>query len=176
MQIDMDVVQRGVIENIANSAWEDGKWLDYIRKDIDRRIDKLFAERVEEVVTAAINSAVNAGFDRTFQAVDTFGKPEGEPTTIRKRLNQMISDYWSERVDRNGKKTTDTYNSRTRAEHVMLSVCGDDFSKELRQHAVNTTAALKDGLRAELRGWVDRTLGEMFRVRTDVDKAGGRNL
>lgn len=174
MQIDMEAVQRGVIADISQTAWEEGRWLEYIRKDIDARIDVLFAQQVEEVVSAAIKSAVVSGFERTYQPVDAFGKPTGEPTTIRASLQRMVAGYWSERVDKHGRKSDSSYGTMSRAEFTMLSICGEDFSKEFKQHAVNVTASLKDGLRAELRGWVDKTLGELFRVQSADDKAENR--
>lgn len=56
----------------------------------------------------------------------------------------------------------------------MCRVCGDDFRKNIEQEVVNVTGQLKDGLRTELRGWLDTTLGNVFKVRSVQDKEESR--
>ncbi len=175
LELDMKAVERGVIEDIADRLMNEDRLSEIVRKDIDSRISALFAERVEVQIVAAIDSAVNEGFDREYQAVDSFGSQVGDKTTIRKRLSKLTKEYWSARVDAHGKAKKDSYGtSMTRAEYTMVKACGEDFNKQLRQEAVNVTAALKDGLRKEFRQWIDTALGDLFKVRSTMDKDEGR--
>ncbi len=175
LELDMKAVERGVIEEIADRLMDEDQLSEAVRKDIDSRISVLFAERVEIQIVAAIDHAVNEGFDREYQAVDNFGSQVGDKTTIRKRLAKLTKEYWSARVDAHGKAEKDSYGtSMTRAEYTMMKACGEDFNKQLRQEAVNVTAALKDGLRNEFRQWIDSALGDLFKVQSQMDKDEGR--
>lgn len=175
LELDMKVVERGVIDEIADRIMDEDKLSEAVRKDIDSRISELFAERVEAQIVAAIDHAVDEGFDREYQAVDSFGSRVGDKTTIRKRLTNLTDEYWAARVDTHGKPKKDSYGtSLTRAEYTMMKACGEDFGKQLRQEAVNVTAALKDGLRKEFRQWIDTTLGDLFKVQSQMDKEEGR--
>ena len=175
IELDMKAVERGVIEELADRIMDEDKLSEAVRKDIDLRISALFAERVEVQIIAAIDHTMNEGFDREYQAVDSFGSQVGDKTTIRKRLARLTKEYWSARVDAHGKAKKDSYGtSMTRAEYTMMKACGEDFGKQLRQEAVNVTASLKDGLRKEFRQWIDSTLGDLFKVQSQMDKEEGR--
>ena len=141
-----------------------------IERNIDARIEKLFAERANTAITAAIDAAVSDGFDRTYQAIDSFGTPQGQPTTIRKELNSLIGNYWSQQVGKDGKPTSSGYNTTSRAEYLMTQICAKDFTDQMKQAAVSVTAALKDGFRAQLAKHVDGLLDELFRVKSLQDQ------
>ena len=176
--VDTDQIIAIAAQRAADEVIDNERLFESVTNKINERLDKLWSERLKAAVSAQVDNAIKEGFDYEFRAVDTFGKPTGEPTTIRKRLDQMVRDYWEQTVDQSGKATARTSygTNMTRAEWVMMQICGEDFSKTLKQEVVNVTAGLKDGLRAELRGWVDRSLGELFHVRSADDKAEGRNV
>ena len=176
MQIDSDKIQAAVISEATDQIISEFGWRDVVSEAVERRIDKIFAETAERKVHEAVERAIDEGFDREFYKSDRFGMAEGQPTSVRKELERLISEYWQERVDgRTGKPTDSAHRSVTRAEWMMVKICGEDFHKGVRQEVINVTAQLKDSLREELRRWVDATLGELFKVRTNVDKAEGRH-
>ena len=173
IELDPKAIQKAVVADVADHFINEnrGDLRDRITKEIDARIGKIFAEKVEEILDAEIAKTIENGFDRTYQAVDSFGHPKGEPTTIRQRLSKLTGDYWSTKVGSNGKPTESQYNSMSRAEYVMIQACGKDFAEQLKQEAVNVASSLKDGLRAELRKWIDTTLSQLFKVRSADDQA-----
>ena len=175
--VDTDQIIEMAAQRAADEVVDSERLFESVTNKINERLNKLWAERLEAAVSAQVDSAIKEGFDYEFRAVDTFGKPTGEPTTIRKRLDQMVQDYWGQTVDKSGKATARTSygTNMSRAEWVMMQICGEDFSKSLKQEVVNVTAGLKDGLRAELRNWVDNSLGDLFHVRSKDDQAEGRS-
>lgn len=175
MEINQDAIQRAIVNDVVDRIFGEGDVLADVDREVTKRIDAIFAETVETLIQEKIESVVKSGFDREYRKVDAFGRPESEPTTISKELDRMISTYWSQKVDRNGKPTDNTFSSVTRAEWMMVKICGEDFHQHLKQESVNVTAHLKDSLRDELRKWTDDTLHSLFRVKSQQDKAEGRN-
>ena len=89
---------------------------------------------------------------------------------MRKELDRIISGYWNERVDSNGKPTESTYSSTSRAEWTMLRLVAADFSGEMKQHIVNLGGSLKDSLRSTLHETVNSLLSEVFFVKSEGDQ------
>ena len=176
-ELDTDELMRMAATKAADTVIDEDDLFKQVRETVDARIDKLFSEKFDAVINDQIEAAMKDGFDREFHEIDSFGRPQGEPTTISKKLAAMVQNYWQETVDRNGKPTPKiSYgDNTTRAEYTLLKLCGQDFHKELHQQTINAAGALKDGLRAELRGWVDKSLGEIFHVRSADDQAEKRN-
>jgi len=175
MQIDQKKVERAVIDSVSDRIMDDWDWNDAISGELDRRIDAIFESSADEQISNAVESAIMDGFNREYRPVDAFGKQVGEPTTISKELENTIGAYWKVRVDKiTGNVSDSSYSTISRAEFIMLKICGEDFGDQLSNQAIHVTAELKEGLRAELRAWTDKTLGDLFNVRTTTDKAEGR--
>jgi excinuclease UvrABC helicase subunit UvrB len=145
-----------------------------LKSAVEKRLNALFAEKADAAITAAVDAALDDGFNREFVRVSPWGEKQGEPTTIRKELEGLLTNFWQQKVDKQGKPTENGYNSITRAEYQMTRIAGDDFIKNLEQHLIGSAAAFKDGLRVELRDRVDQMMGNLFHVQTAQDKAEGR--
>lgn len=172
MEINQQRIEDGIIREVADKIFSDGDIQDSVNRDIDARVDRLFASRVNDQITAAIDAAVKAGFDREYSKRDSFGRQIGEPTTISKELDRMISGYWTQRVDQNGKPSEAVYSATmTRAEWLMGKMVAADFEKEMKQHVVNVGGALKDHFRSVLHQHVNGMLSEVFRVKSVDDAA-----
>lgn len=141
-----------------------------IAKEVKSRLDKIFAERAMAQVEKAIDDTVHNCFEREYQRVTSWGQPEGEPTTIRKELEKTITGYWSAKVDPRTGKVGGGYNSVTRAEYLMTQICAEDFSKHMKDSAVNVAGHLKDGLRNQMGKVMDDILGELFHVKSLQDQ------
>jgi hypothetical protein len=75
------------------------------------------------------------------------------------------------RVDaKSGKPTESSYSSVSRAEFLMTQICAQDFSETMKQHALNVTGALKDGLRNQLATQMDGMLSGLFHVKSLQDQ------
>lgn len=142
-----------------------------IAAEVKKRLDAIFVARAEAQIQAAIDEAIQSGFEREYQRVNPWGTPEGEKTSIRKELEKTINGYWSAKVDsRTGKAGGSDYNAVTRAEYLMTQICAKDFSDEMKGHALNITGALKDGLRTQLAKHMDGMLNDLFRVKSLQDQ------
>lgn len=171
MNIDQEKIEKAIIEQAVYQLAGEDDLYERVRSGINARIDKLFAEKVDALVSETVSKIAADGFDRAYQKVDTFGKPQGEKTTIRQELERLVTNYWEARVDRNGKPTESSYSSTSRAEWMMVQICADDFSKEMKQHVVNVGGALKDHFRAVLNEHIGLMLSEVFRVNSAGDQA-----
>lgn len=177
MELDKDRLQSAIVTAAANQLLENSEDLSWlVKKLVEARIDKIFADSASALIKASIDRAVEAGFEREYRRVDSFGIQKGETTTIRRELEASITGYWTTKVDTSGSPTSSSYNSLTRAEWIMTKAVGEDFVKMVRQNAVNVTGALKDAMRGELRKNLDAVLGELFRVKSADDKAEGRSV
>lgn len=171
MQIDQAKIEKAIVEDAVRSFTGDDELYNSIRKGINERIDKVFADKVSLVITETVERIVGEGFERTYRKTDSFGRPAGDPTSISKELELIVSNYWAARVDRNGKPTDSGYSTLSRAEWMMAQICADDFSKEMKQHVVNVGGALKDHFRGVLNEHIGLMLSDVFKVNTAGDKA-----
>lgn len=169
-EVDKAAIERAVVAEISDRLIDENDFYHMVQDRLSKKIDRLFAEHAEKALTSAIDSAVEDGFNRTYQAVDSFGHPTGDPTSIRERLASITDSYWSARVDKRGELTKNSHNTMSRAEYVMIQACGKDFGDAIKQQAVNVTAELKDSLRAEMKAWIDRMLNDLFHVKSADDQ------
>ncbi len=173
MQFDQTKIEQAIVDQAVDSIISNDDIYGRVTKGINARIDAIFAEKVGPQVASAVEAIVADGFDREYQKADAFGRASGPSTSIRKELETLIQSYWTERVDRQGKKTDSSYNSLSRAEWMMAQICADDFSKELRQHVVNVSGALKDNFRSVLTQHVNVLLSDVFKVQSVGDRNAG---
>lgn len=175
MHLNEDAITEAVIERATERLLDEHDFVTAARRQISDRVNALFADQVEGEVASIVREATRAGFETVYQPVNRLGQPDGPETTIRKRLVDLVENYWAQRVSkRSGEPQKDSYDSVSRAEWTMAQICAGDFSAALRQEVVNLTATIKDGLREQLRTEVDKMLGEIFRVRSKADTAEGR--
>lgn len=52
----------------------------------------------------------------------------------------------------------------------MTQICAEDFSKQMKDSAVNITGHLKDGLRNQMGKVMDDILSELFKVKSLQDQ------
>lgn len=174
--VDEKAIEDAVISEVADRLIADDDLYKRAEKAFDDKINAFFQEKADALVEAAITEAIKEGLDATYQPLDQFGRPTGEATSIRARFGELAQDYWQTKVSSStGKPTTDNYRAVSRAEYVMMQACGEDFHKHLKREVVNTTAALKDGLRAELKRWVDSTLNGLFNVKSRGDQEASKS-
>ncbi len=141
-----------------------------IAKEVKSRLDKIFIDRAEAQIEAAIDQAVQTAFDREYQRVTSWGEPEGQKTSIRAQINKVINGYWSEQVDARTGKPSSYGDKVTRAEYLMTQMCARDFSEQMRQDALNITGALKDGFRNQMAAVMDELLNSLFKVKSLQDQ------
>jgi hypothetical protein len=168
------IVQEAVDQILAAPDQDEdryGRMLSDIRKGVNDRIDKIFADRADALIQDALDEAIKGGFEREYNKVNQWGQREDAGvTSISKELERLVTSYWSEAVDRNGKPTSSDYNRITRAEYLMTQICAEDFSKAMKESAVQITGALKDGMRNQLATHTDQLLNNLFKVKSLQDQ------
>ena len=176
MDIDPKKIEQAVVEQIVNELYDAEKLYSLVDKKVSEKIDKIFAENVEQKILDTVSKIVADGFDREFRPVNKFGQPNGEGTTVSKELDRLTSNYWVATVDgRTGKPRDGGHGTVSRAEWVMSSICADDFSKELKKLATDITGNFKDGLRGQLTLQVNQTLDKLFNVKSLQDQGKVRS-
>lgn len=172
LNINEEDLKKAIVEKAADELLrQDDDLSGMVSKEVSRRIQKIFVERVDAQIAAAVDAAVNKGFETEYQRVNQWGQPEGEKTTVRAQLDKLISGYWTTKVDpRSGKPTDSSYTFTTRAEFLMAQICAENFSESMKQHALNITGHLKDGLRGQMANVMDGILNELFRVKSLQDQ------
>lgn len=171
LNINEDDLKKAIVEKAADELLRHDEDLSaMVSKEVNRRIQKIFVDRAEAQIAAAVDAAVQKGFDVEYQRVNNWGQPEGEKTTIRAQLDKLIGGYWTTKVDSRTGKPGDSYNSTTRAEYLMTQICAENFSEEMKKHATNIAGHLKDGLRGQMANVMDNMLNDLFRVKSLQDQ------
>jgi hypothetical protein len=174
MELDQERIENGIIKEAAANIIGNEELYDRVKRAIDLRIDKLWKETAEERIRSEVELAIAAGFEKSYRKVDSFGRVEGEPTTIRAELEKLIAGYWNASVDRQGKPSNSYGATTTRAEWMMSQMVAADFQGEMKNHVINLGGALKDALRAELHETVNKLLSDVFKVRSIDDQGKKR--
>lgn len=172
LKINEEDLKNAIVQQASDQILQDSDDLSgLIGKEVRARLDKIFVDRANDQIQAAIDAAVSNSFEREYRRVTQFGEPEGQPTTIRKELEKTVGNYWSAKVDsRTGKSTDSSFNAVTRAEYLMTQVCAEDFTAGLKNSVLSVTGALKDGLRNQLAKQMDGMLDELFRIKSLQDQ------
>lgn len=172
LNINEESLKTAIVAQVADQLLsEDADLSSLVDKEIKRRIDKIFDERVTAQIQKAIDETINGSFEREYRRVNQWGDQEGPSTTLRKELEKTVTAYWNGRVNPgDGKPATSDYNSVTRAQWLMTKICAEDFSKEMQQHVTNVTGSLKDGLRKQMANQMDALLNDLFKVRSLQDQ------
>ncbi|RST54135.1 hypothetical protein [Variovorax sp. DXTD-1] len=172
LNINEEDVKAAIVKQAADEILsQDDDLSGLIQAEVKRRVDAIFVARAEQQLQDAVDAAVKNGFDLEYQRVNSWGQPEGEKTSIRKQLDKLVSGYWSDRVDpRSGKPTDSSYTHTTRAEFLMTQICAENFSEEMKKHAINIAGHLKDGLRNQMGTVMDQMLNDLFRVKSLQDQ------
>jgi len=171
LNIDESKLQKMIVAQAASELSESIDLEEIVKDKIDRRIDRIFSERAETIITETIDAVIKEGFNREYTKADDFGQLTGETTTIKNELRRTVTAFWNQRVDKkSGKPKDNSYNSISRAEYTMLQICAEDFSETMKTHAANVTGALKDGLRNQLATHMDQMLNNLFKVKSLQDQ------
>jgi hypothetical protein len=171
MELNQQAIQDAIVAQAVDHFIGDDALYERVKKGIESRIDNLFDTKVRELAEASIEAAYKEGFEREYTKRDSFGRPIGEPTSIGKELERLISGYWEERVDKSGKPSASIYGTTSRAEWMMTQLCADDFGAAMKQHIVNVGGALKDHFRAVLEQHLASMLSDVFHVQSAGDVA-----
>jgi len=170
--LNKEAIEQAIVTKVADEIINSGDdFSAMIRLEVNRRVDKIFHDRAQTQIEAAINDAIKGSFEHEYQKVTQWGDPAGPKTTLRAELEKTVSGYWTAKVNaKNGTPDGSSYNTVTRAEYLMTQVCAADFSETMRNSVLSVTGALKDGLRNQLAQQMDAMLEGLFRVKSLQDQ------
>lgn len=171
LNINEKELKDAIAERAADEILKEADLTGMIAEEVKSRMDKIFIDRAQAQIEAAIDHAVQNAFDREYQRVTSWGEAEGSKTSIRAQIDKVINGYWSEQVSaKTGKPDTGYGDKVTRAEYLVTQMCAKDFSEQMRQDALNITGALKDGLRNQMAAVMDEMLNKLFHVKSLQDQ------
>ena len=170
-QIDEAKLNKSIVDQAVDQLLDEEHLSGLVAAEVKVRVDAIFKERAQAQIHAAVDEAIKLGFERDYQRVDAWGKPQGEKTSIKKELDKIANGYWNCKVEpKTGKPTDSSYGAVTRAEFLMTQICADDFTKSMKDAAISITGALKDGLRNQMAAQMDNILSGLFHVKSLQDQ------
>lgn len=172
LNINEEDLKAAIVERAADAILEqDDDLTSMISNEVKSRLDKIFIDRAEAQIEAAIDNAVQTAFDREYQRVTSWGEADGPKTSIRAQIDKVITGYWSEQVNAKSGKPDSGYGDKvSRAEFLVTQMCAKDFSQQMRNDAIQITGALKDGLRNQMAKVMDEMLSSLFHVKSLQDQ------
>ncbi|MEM8791073.1 MAG: hypothetical protein AAGE80_05615 [Pseudomonadota bacterium] len=170
VNIDQEDLLSMAAEKLADEYADHASIGQMLQSKIRERVDDAIKTTIDDRVEAALNAALSETLDQTIQPVDVFGEKTGEPTTLRATLSQRAKDFWSTKVDRNGKPVgNDTWGSReakTRAEWMLGKIVSDEFASQVRENAVEIAATFKEAMRKDAHAMIDKHIDGLIKAKS----------
>lgn len=179
MNLNIDEIREAVIAKVSSEVLGGCDVESIVQERIEKmcmqKVNEIFAKEATAQIAQAIDTAVKGALDQPYFRVDGFGKQNGESTTIRKSIEDILSSFWTTRVDpSNGKPIDmdrDYYGKKvTRAEYIMMESSAGSFKEIVQRNAIDMCGAMKDGLRTQLFAATKEIMDSLFRVSTKGDK------
>jgi len=124
-----------------------GNLVDTMKPLLQQRIDEIMTTKITEVFTAP------------FTPTDRWGKPKGEPTTIRDMIADEAESYWAKTVGSDGKQPSDGYGEKmTRAQYYARQVMTDVYNEKLVQEVKTMASELRAKIPATISAEISETV------------------
>ena len=94
--IDLEEIKERIVKDAARQ----------IADTVGKGITHNLILNAQNAVNLKVNEVIDEVLSQTFQPVNTWGEKTGEPTTIRALMEKSVSDWWNEKVDSSGRKST----------------------------------------------------------------------
>lgn len=149
-----------------------------VNEEVKKRVDALFAERVNQRILDSIDEAVKEGFNRQYHLVDGWGKKLGE-TTLAAELEKKVTTYWTQTVDSRGEASNGYGAKQTRAEFLLGQIMTQNFGDYCKQVIANAAGPFKDNMRMALHKAINENLNEMLKFNSigdqEIKKTGNQS-
>jgi hypothetical protein len=168
-KLDQARIEQAIIDQAVDRIYGDEDAIyERVRCETENRVNKIITERLNAVIDQTINSVMEKALDTEVQPVNLWGEREGKPTSIRAALHERAKDFWHEKVNDKGEKST--YGGKARYEHVLTAITAKEFDAQIKQNIVAIAGALKDAVRADFYTAVDAKLNEFFKITSLEDQ------
>ena len=127
-----------------------------VAERVGEEVEKGLAARIETTLRAEMERIL----DREIVPTNLWGEAEGEPTTIRNQLAARARSFWSEHVDKDGKKTT--YSGKPRHQWVMDNTVREEFSKAVKENLELIVEAFRAAATEDAQKWITENLNKVL--------------
>ena len=107
---DLGITKEDILNRVAELLVE--QLTEGAKSDIARFVNDEVKTAVRSQVSAIIVDTARKTFDGTFQPINHYGEKVGEPTTIRDMFVKEAKEWWTLKVDREGRPSTDSYGDK----------------------------------------------------------------
>jgi len=164
----LEVVSNKLIETHFSHYSDDfcnqaDAFTEVVSKRIEDKVSALVPKNLEEVISKALNDAMQSILDETVQPVDIFGDRKGEPTTIRQALADRAKAYWLEKIDSNGRPCGRYGGGQPRCEVMLKEHLKDAFTVAIGENRNEIISSLRAALKETALQEVEKNLGRLFR-------------
>ena len=169
-KFDQEKLEKQIVEQAVDRIYgDDDSIYESVRRQVDAKVNDALSKGLDKAIEEAINQIMERALNTEIHPVNIWGEREGKPTTIRAALHERAKNFWNEKVDNKGKKST--CGGRPRYEHVLGDITAKEFDTQIKQNIVNIAGAIKDSVRSDFYKQVDEKLNEFFKVNSKDDQA-----
>lgn len=174
VQFDQEKLEKAIVAQAVNELLGDnGDLFDRASHEISSRVDAALAKGLDGVIEKTINEIMEKALDTEIAPVNVWGEREGNATTIRAALHERARNFWSEKVDKEGKASS--YGGQPRYEHVLSIITAKEFDSAIKQNITDIAGAMKDAIRKDFYEQVDGKLNEFFKVKSLFEQGKPRS-
>lgn len=127
---------------------------------VERKVEEAISKEASAKIASALDTLFLNGLSHQFQPVNHWGEAVGEKTSIRDHLMKETKEWWTTKVDPQGRPNS--FAGTTRAQYFATKLLKEVFQKEMLQQVDQITqdakAQLAEGLSKLLKERVDRAL------------------
>lgn len=111
--------------------------VDNLQEDVFNKVYKsINIKDIQNHIYQELDKEIQTELCRFYQPLDDYGEPKGDKINLRQFMKDFIKDYWTERVNKEGKhvskKDTWAYKEGTpRYVYIMHEFLGNEFRSEL---------------------------------------------
>lgn len=178
VKLDQEKLEAAIIRQAVDQIYgDDDRIYERVRQEVEQRVSKAIEIGLAGEIEKAINSIMEKALDTEVTPTNIWGEREGKPTTIRAALHERAKDFWQEKVNDKGEKST--YGGKPRYEYVLSLVAANEFGTQIKQNAASIAGAIKDSVREGFYKQVDEKLNEFFKISSLDDQkraATAKNL
>ena len=168
VELNVEEIRAAVIEKCVSEIMDghDGSIASIVREKIRERIDDRVASCMNDKIDALLNDAMRETLNESIIPVNMWGEKVGEPTTIKAAIHERARSFWESKVNSKGVETI--YGGKPRWEHLLGEELRGAFADAIKQDMVNIAGALKDAVRKDFYGAVDKGLNDIFKIKSKI--------
>lgn len=153
---DIGITKEDILSRVAESLIE--QMTEEARAGIARFVNDEVKTAVRSQVSAIIMDTARKTFDGTFQPINHYGEAVGEPTTIRDMFVKQAKEWWSLKVDREGRPSQDSYGDKKTMAQFHAQAAMDLVVRETMKTQFEPLIA---DARQQLAGAFTQAIGEL---------------